>query len=221
MRKGRRREYNTFLHTSDNNELKPLSLSTKNTKIKNTARTNNENENSIYKAIKLVPKSVFWTRVSTGQERADTLVREVLAQFIVCQPLKHTPLPLSLPQKRTGSECNTIFMDSDTRSSKSTPSPFLHPSLSLSPFLSPSLPPSSTPTPSPPPRSVHPFLPPVMPIVQIFGAYETVDCFALELELMQPTGTNNQNCIYCYFHFLSFHFALFHFTLFKTANFSY
>jgi hypothetical protein len=49
----------------------------------------NNHENAILKAIKLVPKSLFWDRVLTGQERADTLVREVLAQFIVCQPIRH------------------------------------------------------------------------------------------------------------------------------------
>ena len=176
---------NTFNNSNNNNiESKKTNENFDND---NESNNNNSNDNSDVeveveeewmdplKAIKLVPKSVFWSRVTAGQERADTLVREVLAQFIVCQPIKHAvSLPLSLPLSR--SKNGSLNGDKNTTS----PQPILcSTSTSTSTAISPSL--------SPPPLP-FPFNPPAVPIVQIFGAYETVDCFALELELMQPTG---------------------------------
>lgn len=38
-----------------------------------------------YCAVKVVSKEGFWKRVQQGKERADALVREVLAQALLCQ----------------------------------------------------------------------------------------------------------------------------------------
>ena len=119
-------------------------------------------DNSILKAIKLVPKALFWDRVSAGHERADSLVREVLSQFIVCQPIKHAILPTAGAESgQTTLNRNISHNNRDIENMQ-----------------------LSTPSPSPTLQSYSS----AVPIVQIFGAYETVDCFALELELMQPIG---------------------------------
>lgn len=77
-------------------------------------------------AVKLISKEIFHDRVKSGKERADSIVREVIAQAIVC----------------------------------------LHAKQRLR-FLSP----SST-------KDI------IIPIVEIFGIFETIDGFAIELELM-------------------------------------
>ena len=148
-----------------------------------------DDESDVLKAIKLVPKSLFWDRVSTGHERADSLVREVLAQFIVCQPIKHTVTPPTQTQlsvqtnvqdgsghynkkiQNNNSISNNNKNDNNNNNSNSNNNNSTTDNNS-----------SST------DNTLCPYSPSV-PIVQIFGAYETVDCFALELELMQPTGT--------------------------------
>lgn len=38
-----------------------------------------------YNALKIISKEGFWQRVQSGKERADAIVREVLAQSLVCQ----------------------------------------------------------------------------------------------------------------------------------------
>jgi hypothetical protein len=48
-------------------------------------------------ALKLVSKEVFWSNVISGKERADALVREVLAQALVCQAGYRTATPKSPP----------------------------------------------------------------------------------------------------------------------------
>ena len=174
-----------------------MKKSNDNVSIINDNNNNNNNNSSgdeeckdPLKAIKLVPKSVFWSRVTAGQERADTLVREVLAQFIVCQPIKHSvTLPSSLPPSLPLSQSRNGILNGDRNTTSPLP---LKRSTSTSTATSIAMP--ITPSFSPP-LPPFPFNPPSVPIVQIFGAYETVDCFALELELMQPTGITHTNTL--------------------------
>lgn len=96
-------------------------------------------------ALKLVSKEIFWKRVNLGKERADSLVREVLSQMLVC--------------------------DSDRPASYVVDQGSISSSLHSSPdAIVPAAPYE---------------LPSRIPIVEIYNVFESLDGFAVELELME------------------------------------
>ena len=104
-------------------------------------------------AVKCISTKRFWMRVGNIQERADTLVREVLAQVLLSS---HFLSPNSLSKLRDNiwSQSTKSYVSHFTQDIQTLPSIISEESGEL-------------------------------PIVQLFGVFETMDDFSLELELME------------------------------------
>lgn len=135
-------------------------------------------------ALKLVSKEVFWTRVCAGKERSDSLVREVLAQIIaselgqidmqtLAESLPQT-LQSALPSTRSAPTGSVDFGIASTKldgkdgvvpegykGDASIANESVETDMNIAPVS------------------------PHFPICEIYGMFETVDGFALELEMMQ------------------------------------
>lgn len=115
-------------------------------------------------ALKLVAKEIFWSRAAEGKERTDSLVREALAQLLLCCHFAGNYVLTFVNEDvftyADTEATSTVVNDKDTSCGGSR-----HVAQAQ--------------------RLQQTRSDPYLPIVQLFSVFETVNGLALELELMQ------------------------------------